>query len=293
MSAGPARNPNLNGAWRSRLIATALMLCAAAWMFRSLLADAAGRWISEPQYSHGFVIPFMALGLAWLRRARVAGHLPQCCAGGLVLLAISAISHLTGLMLYVEALDSAAFLVAGGGILLLVWGAHWFRVFAPCVLFLAFMLPLPFQVEQFLSGPLQLLGASQATWIIQTLGIPALAQGNTILMSSTTLGVAEACSGLRMLMVFVAIGTAAAMISRRTWWERALILFSTAPIALFCNVSRIVATAVAYELASRETADFIFHDLSGWLMMPLAIVLLYAELRLLDVLLVEPDTRRP
>jgi hypothetical protein len=65
------------------------------------------------------------------------------------------------------------------------------------------------------------------------------------------------------------------------------------PIALFCNVSRIVATAVAYEFTSHKAADFIFHDLSGWLMMPLAMVLLYAELRLLDVLLVEPDVSRP
>ena len=94
-------------------------------------------------------------------------------------------------------------------------------------------------------------------------------------------------------MVFFAISTAAVIVSQRTAWEKLLILMSALPIALICNVVRIVATAVAHQSLGRATADLVFHDLSGWLMMPLAMLLLYLEIKLLDCLFVEAGDSRP
>ena len=45
---------------------------------------------------------------------------------------------------------------------------------------------------------------------MQTLGRPALAEGNVILLNDVELGIVEACSGLRMLVVFFALSTAVA-----------------------------------------------------------------------------------
>jgi exosortase len=202
-------------------------------------------------------------------------------------------AHLLAAYFYIEAIDAFGFLCSLTGMTLLVWGKRFFRGVWPAVLFSGFMLPLPFQLERMLSDPLQVLGASESAWFIQAFGIPAIAQGNTILMGDTRLGVAEACSGLRMLMVFFAISAAAVIISERTRWEKLLILSSAIPIALISNIIRIVATAVAHQYVGRETADLIFHDLSGWLMMPLAIVLLFIELIVLDWLFVEVAASRP
>ncbi len=168
-----------------------------------------------------------------------------------------------GVYCYIEAVDSVGLMMALTGIVLLVWGKRFFRGVWPAVLFVGFMLPLPFQLERMLSDPLQVMGASQSAWVIQTFGIPANAQGNTILMNDTRLGVAEACSGLRMLMVFFAISAAAVIISEKARWEKLLILFSAIPIAMISNIVRIVATEVADQSVGRETADLIFHDLSG------------------------------
>lgn len=279
--------------WRLRTAATALLLLLLAALFRGLLVSCFSRWSTEPQYSHGFVIPLMAIGLGWLRRERVLPGIARCSSWGLPLLMAGIACHLTAVYLYVEALDGVGLLLSLQGCLLLVWGRRLFRGLWPAVAFLAFMLPLPFQLERLLSEPLQLLGAAESAWFLQTLGIPAVAQGATILMGETRLGVAEACSGLRMLMVFLAISVAAALISRRMHWERLLILLSAIPIALICNVLRIVATGVAHQYMGQQTADLIFHDLSGWLMMPMAMLLLWAELRLLDWLLIEADDRAP
>lgn len=279
--------------WSRRLVLTALLLSATGILFRGLLAGCLQRWQTEPQYSHGFVIPLLAVGLVWLRRDRIPAGAATSSAIGLVLIAAGCLAHLLAIWFYIEALDSAGLLITLSGLTLAVWGTRCFRGVWPGVLFPVFMLPLPYQLEHLLSDPLQLLGTNQATWLIQTCGIPAIAQGNTILMSDTTLGVAEACSGLRMLMVFAAVAAATVSISRRLLWERLVILVSSVPIAIFCNVVRIVATAVVHETLGRQTADLVFHDLSGWLMMPLAMVLLFLELKLLDVLFVPAVRMRP
>jgi exosortase len=259
-------------------------------MFGELLATFARRWASEPQYSHGFVIPIMAIGLGWMRRFKIPEGFARANWWGLSLLATGVLLHGIADYLYVEVADSAGLLCCVFGVVLTIWGGRLLRGIWPAILFLAFMFPLPFRFEQLLSGPLQLLGAREATYYIQACGIPAVAQGSTILMGDIQLGVAEACSGLRMLTVFIAISAAVMMVSRRTVWEKLLVLFSAIPIALICNIGRIVATAVAWTHVDEATANLIFHDLSGWLMMPSAMILLYLELRLIDWLFVEvPD----
>ena len=99
------------------------------------------------------------------------------------------------------------------------------------------------------------------------------------------IGVAEACSGLSMLTTFFALATAVALVIRRPWLDKVVVLLSAAPIAVVANVARIATTALAQEWFGAETAHYLFHDLAGWLMMPLALVLLWAELRLVSFLL--------
>ena len=279
--------------WRSRLFCTLGFGIVIAILFRELLFGCVSRWTTEPQYSHGFAIPLMALGLGWYSRGKFLPGVARSNIFGLSLIIIGIVGHVAAIYFYVEAIDAISFVVTVCGTTLLIWGRRAFAALWPSVLFLGFMLPLPFQIERALSDPLQVLGASEAAWYIQACGIPAIAQGNIILMGDTQLGVAEACSGLRMLMVFFAISTAAVIVSKRTIWEKMLILFSALPIALICNVLRIVATAIAHQSLGREIADLVFHDVSGWLMMPLAMLLLFLELKLLDFLFIEPGNARP
>lgn len=262
-------------------------------MFRDLLQSCFDRWMTEPQYSHGFVIPLIAIGLGFVRRHRIPAGEARSYAPGVALIGIGCVCHQAATWFFVEALDAIGLMFGICGIAMVAWGRRFFAGLWPAILFTGFMLPLPFQLERTLSGPLQMLGASESAWFIQAMGIPAIAQGNTLLMGDVRLGVAEACSGLRMLMVFFAISAAAVIISDRARWEKILILFSAVPIALISNIVRIVATAAAFQYASRETADLIFHDLSGWLMMPFAILLLLLELKLLDWLFVEVSDAKP
>jgi exosortase len=176
-------------------------------------------------------------------------------------------------------------LLAGG------WRAlHWSW---PSIFFLGFMIPLPGFLSDFLRQPLQRVGTLVSAGIIQTIGIPCTPRGNVIVLPSGELGVVEACSGLRMLMLFFAVCVGAAFLLRRAWWENVIIVASAIPIAVAANILRITVTAVLHEWVDTEWADYLFHDLAGLMMMPVGILLLWGELWLLSKLVVDPGEDRP
>jgi len=163
----------------------------------------------------------------------------------------------------------------------------------PAIVFLVFAVPLPGLAANLASHPLQRIGTISSAYLLQTFGFPAVSQGNVILLSDTQLGVVEACSGLRMMMLFAAVSFATAFLWKRPILDRVIILLSAAPIAVMANIARIVLTGTLHELASHKAADALFHDLAGWFMMPLACLLLWAEISLLGRILVEPAASAP
>jgi exosortase/archaeosortase family protein len=98
------------------------------------------------------------------------------------------------------------------------------------------------------------------------------------------LGVAEACSGIRMLTTFFALAVGLALVVKRPIWQKCIIVLSAPMVAILANVLRITATALAYEFGNEKLADMIFHDLAGWLMMPAGLLMLWFEIFLLSKL---------
>ena len=181
-----------------------------------------------------------------------------------------------------------SFLPCLAGLWLLIGGRTAWRWGWPAIAFLAFMVPLPYTLSLSLAGPLQRLATLASTFLLQTIGMPAVAEGNVILLNEVEVNVVEACSGLRMLVVFFAFATAVALIVKRPLWEKLLLVASAIPIALVVNIMRITATGLLYETVSGAAAKLVFHDLAGWLMMPVALALLGLELQFLKRLVIEP-----
>src|SRR5262249_53711533 len=126
-----------------------------------------------------------------------------------------------------------------------------------------------------------------------TIGFPALAEGNVVVLSESRIGVVEACNGLGMLVLFFAVSTALALVIRRPLWEKLVIVASAVPGALIANVTRSPVTAVLSETVGAEFAKTVFHEWAGWLMMPFALLLLWLELRLISWFLVIPQVSEP
>jgi exosortase len=180
------------------------------------------------------------------------------------------------------------FVPALAGVMLLSGGWSMVRWACLPVGFLIFMYPLPDEATRYLLGPLQTLATAVSTFGIQTLGIDAIREGNRIIVGDKHLGVVDACSGLRMLTIFVALSAAIVMLGRGDWAENVVILASSIPIALIVNAIRITITGVMYTF-NPDIAEKIFHDWAGYFMMPLALAMLYAEQQLLAWMFVAHD----
>jgi exosortase len=258
------------------------------WGYWSILTEMARTWEKDPTYSHGFLVPLFALAILWLRRDKypaAIGLRPHW--SGLLLIALGAAMQLGGAYVFTRWTGAIALLPYVAGIVLLATGPAVLRWALPSIAFLAFMIPLPWSVEVWMKQPLQSISTTCSAYMLQTLGLPALTEGNIILLNDVELGIVDACSGLKMLIVFFALSTAMALLVRRRPLEKVLIVLSAVPIAVLSNVVRITVTGVMHEVAGSYWANLVFHDLAGWLMMPLALGLLWCELALLSLLIIE------
>jgi exosortase len=189
---------------------------------------------------------------------------------------------------YFEWLEYFSLVLSMVGLVLVAGGWALLRWSGIAIGFLFFMIPFPFRVETLLSLPLQRLATRASCYLLQTFGILAVAEGNVILLeNAAAIEVAQACNGLRMAVSFMAISVATALVIRRPLWERVLVVFSAVPIALLSNIARITWTGYLFTAIDQPTGRYFFHEIAGWLMMPLALGLLVLELWLISFLLKE------
>ncbi|HTN74704.1 MAG TPA: exosortase/archaeosortase family protein, partial [Pirellulaceae bacterium] len=111
--------------------------------------------------------------------------------------------------------------------------------------------------------------------------------GNVILLGEHTLEVEQACAGLRIFMGIGAVAFAWAVASTEGWLHRAILLGSALPVAISANILRIVGTALCFVYGSQSFATAVAHDAAGWLMVPLAMLLIACIAWYLKRLIVE------
>ncbi|MFM7162728.1 MAG: exosortase/archaeosortase family protein [Planctomycetaceae bacterium] len=262
------------------------LLVALGVAFFRTFDDFMTEWNKDPQNAFGWIVPLFSLGLLYIWRdtlpKRSSNHR---LAGALVVALGVAIQLVNRSFGGPDFINGCGFVVALGGAVLMAFGLSVFRWALPAVLYLLLMAPLPYGIQTFARRPLRRFGTLASAYVLQSLGFFASSLGNTIFVNDTQVGVAEACSGLRMLMVFVAICIAMALISNRPLWERAVIVVSAVPIALVANILRIVGTAAFASSSLSSEASTRLHDLMGFLMMPLGLALVGIEAWFLSRLL--------
>jgi exosortase len=272
------------------LIAAVVFTC----FYWSSLGHLVGTWYNHEDYQHGFVVPFFALYLLWIRRDILLAEKSKGSLWGLAFFGVWAVMRWTSIYFNYGTLPELSMLPFFAGVALFVGGWAGFSWSWPSILFLFFMMPLPGAVQGLASEQLQSVATRLSTFVIQTFGIAAVAQGNVIQLAERPLEVARACSGLRMMMLFFALCIGAAFIAKRPLWERLVMIASAAPIAVAANVARIVMTAVAYQIGTTwpsvldlDQYGEAIHNWAGYLMMPIGLLMLLAETSLLTALMIE------
>lgn len=265
-------------AWPQVVVGGLVLGAVFLWSYWPTLLALVQTWNREPDYSHGYCVVPIALYMLYARRDKFPQWSGRIAWGGISLIALSLAMRYAAAIVYFDALDGWSISVWCAGVVWLLAGRSVLWWSLPSILFLYFMLPLPFRAEQWLRQPLQRIATELSAWSLQCLGQPALAEGNTIFLNDVHLEIEEACSGLRILVAIAAIAFTYVILARRPRWQNAVLLAATLPIAITTNCVRVVATGLLFQFVSGEAAQTFTHDLAGWLMIPLAALLFWVTL---------------
>jgi exosortase len=248
------------------------------YLFRREIRGIVHLWVTDPDWSHGFLIPLFSLYFLNQHKRELLSEPVRPSYLGLFFLICGVLFYpLNVVHLQYGYLRPIGMIGTLGAVGLFLGGWRLVRYMWLPIGFLVFAVPLPERYYVRLTTPMRLLAAEAAGLLLNMVnGIDATVNGvvvNVVYKGQVLeppLDVAEACSGMRLLMAFLALGVAMAYLHYRPVWQRLILLASTIPIAIFCNIVRVSVTGFIYVFIHPRYAQGIYHDMLGLSMLPLA-----------------------
>jgi exosortase len=248
------------------------------YLFRGVIESIVRKWLADPSWSHGFLIPFFSLYFINKAKSEILNLQTKPNYLGLFLLICGIIFYPLNIVHFQYGYFRPIGMIATlGAIVLFLGGWRLIKYTWLPIAFLVFAVPLPQRYYVSLTMPMRKLAATVATALLNLVSqMEATASGVVIDVIykgqrlEPALNVAEACSGMRLLMAFLALGVAMAYLHYRPIWQRIVLLASTIPIAVFCNIIRVTVTGFIYILIHPKYAQGIYHDFLGMAMLFLA-----------------------
>jgi len=253
-----------------------LLLLPLTVLYYDTFLKLAGDWWNDPNNSHGLLIPPLALYFAWRKRHRFNAQTesPLLVAGIVVVLG-SLLVYFVGRLGAEFFLTRISSLTLVAGMVLYFYGWKHLRVMAFPLCFLFLAIPIPALIFNTVSIPLQGLASEASSEFLNFCDVPVLREGNVLQLATTSLGVAEACSGLRSLLSLIALSVILGYMRWRNLGQRLVLIALSIPVALLLNIVRITVTGIIAENWSVKYAMGFFHEFSGWVVFVLAFFILY------------------
>lgn len=286
VSAEPQVSSGIRRWWWQGFVLALLL----AFLYHHILVLLVEDWWRDPNFSHGFLIPFFSGYLIWRGRKRLAALPIKPSWFGLAVIAGALTILVVGVLGSEFFLSRSSLLFLLAGLVIYFGGWRFFRSILFPWAFLFLMIPIPVIIFNQIAFPLQLLASRLASTLLELVGVPVLQQGNIIQLASMPLEVAEACSGIRSLMSLEAFAIVYGYFVEPKMPWRIVLAVAAIPIAVVSNSLRVVGTGVLVEWWDAEKALGFFHTFSGWVIFVLALGLLIAvhgALRFIDGWLVE------
>jgi exosortase len=257
--------------WAAMAWFTALLIAVFFPILRYLVAQ----WMSDEDVSHGFFVPVVALFIVWQRRKAILALHYEPAWWGLAIMAWGGLQAYLGTLAAELYLQRTSFLISLVGLLLVMGGVALVRQVLFPLLLLPFMIPIPAVIYNQITFPLQMFASQVAEFVLGMVGIPVLRDGNILELASQKLSVAEACSGIRSLLSLTFLSLVYAYFFDGRVWMRWVLFLLTIPIAIVANAGRVTITGMLSEV-NPELARGFFHELEGWIIFMIALVLLLA-----------------
>ncbi|MCZ6837398.1 MAG: exosortase/archaeosortase family protein, partial [Planctomycetota bacterium] len=257
-----------------------LLMGVAIWIHRAALADIVTIAFGSEEQSHIMLVPFVAGWLFWLRRSRVRSMQVAPSLWGPLIIALGWMMSWGGMHTETQAAWHAGALVTLLGCLTCLTGLSPLRQFLPVFIVLMFIIPVPGTIRLAIALPLQSIATSVTQTMLEFMGVPATRMGHVLIIHGEQVAVGEACNGMRMVFALGLIVYAFAFsMPLRTGVRIALLVLS--PVAaLVSNVIRLIPTTIFFGYGTVEQAQ-IFHNIAGWVMLPVALLMLVGVMKMI------------
>jgi len=249
-------------------------------VFNDLLYD----WLNNPDYSHGFLIPIMALYIAWSKRDILERIHPAPSGWGLAVLLVGIGQYILGNIGAEHFLQSTSMIIVILGIVLFLRGWRTMRIILAPSLFLIFMIPLPAIIWNKFAFGLKLFATKIAVVFMQAMGLVVLREGNVLTLPATTLEVVDACSGLRSLISLAALSTMFGLLSLFSLWKKWLLFILVVPVAIASNIIRLIVITVFAEKFGIDITSGISHTVLGIFVFCIGLVLVWGVYKILSII---------
>jgi exosortase len=228
----------------------------------------------DSYYSHGPLVPIISLGFVFLKRKELLATPLRPSLLGFPVLAGSCVMLLLGDFLGFNVVVQLSFIPMLAGLVLALMGwAHLKLLWFP-IAFLIFMIPVPSSLVQSVQLRIKLAATEASVALARVLGFAMIRDGSFVYFKDDMLLVGDVCGGLRSLIALLSFGAIMAYVSKTQWWARILMLLLSAPVAIIANISRIFLLCVVGYWYGSETAAGTVHDVSGYAIYAVALILL-------------------
>jgi len=253
-----------------------LVLPLLAGMYYKIVPDMVKDWYHDENYSHGFLVPIIAGYFLWRCWPDLRERQVKPDGLGLAVIVWGVFQLLVAWLgtEYFSMRTSLIVLLAG---MALFWfGRDVLKGMALPLGYLIFMVPIPYIVYDMVAFPLKLFVTKVSVAFLKIVGVTVMREGNIIMFPTTTLEVADACSGIRSLISLLAIAVAYAYLFKISNVRRWIIIFSSVPIAVATNALRVIVTGILAQWWGSKAAEGFFHEFAGMAVFVLAMVVLVA-----------------
>lgn len=253
-----------------------LVLPLLAGMYYKIVPDMVKDWYQDENYSHGFLVPIIAGYFLWQRWTDLKDRQVKPDWLGLVVIVCGVLQLLVAWLGTEYFTMRSSLIVLLAGMTLFWFGREVLKGMALPLGYLIFMVPIPYIVYDMLAFPLKLFVTRISVAFLKLVGVVVMREGNIIMFPTTTLEVADACSGIRSIISLLAIAAAYAFLTKTSNARRWIILFSAVPIAVATNALRVIVTGILAQWWGAKAAEGFFHEFAGMAVFLLAIGILAA-----------------
>jgi exosortase len=244
-------------------------------------------WLPNLNQEHGWLVIPGSLLLALYHHKELRAAPKRGSNWGLTVLGLGFLILLVGIRASQARIILLSIPAILFGIALFVWGRHVARILAFPIAFLVFMIPV---------GALQQMSFRLQVWITNVVLVLSNAVGIKIYSIGTTLrpiagdwgfDIAEGCSGIRSLIAIIMLTTIYAHIFEKEMWKKIVIVAFSIGFAIIANAGRIFTIILIARAGYPGLAGGLYHEYSGFLSFPIALLAMYFFHKLVNLRLVK------